>query len=164
MAQKRRSFVQRELRRNLREFASESRWYLLALLATYPSSLVLSRLLGGQNSYLRGFFEGAMLILVLAAIALLFLLHTEGLQQLAGARGEEATHDQLEQARRRGHIYGAVANVELDRADVDSIVITPRGVLAIETKWHFRKVEQRNLHYDLDAARRAAQKTAFGSS
>lgn len=118
MAQKRRSFVQRELRRNLREFASERRWHLLALLATYPCSLVLSRLLGGQNSYPRGFFEGAMLILVLAAIALLFLLHTEGLQQLAGAKGEEATHDQLEKARRRGHTCATVANVdELSCAD-----------------------------------------------
>lgn len=107
---------------------------------------------------MRGFAEGAMLVMVLSSIGMLFLLHTEGLQQLAGAHGEGFTATQLAKAKKHGYVWGAVANVELADGDIDSIVLAPRGVIAIDSKWRFRDLDRRYLNADLEKARKAARK------
>lgn len=152
------SYARRQLRRTAREFLVDNRGPLLILLASYPVGMALSRLLGDTPSYVRGFLEGGLLVLVLSAAVFLFLLHTEGLQQLAGAQGEDLMEGQLEKARKRGHVWGAVRNVEVGGSDVDSIVVTPGGVLALEAKWKFRRLDRRWLPADLEKAERGARK------
>lgn len=155
---KRLSYPRRALRLTFREFVSEHRRPLAVMVGAYVGSMALARLLGAHG-YWHGFAAGAELVLILATIGLLFLLHTEGIQQLAGARGESMTQQQLATARKRGYVWDAVHNIELERGDIDSIVLAPHGVLAIETRWKFRNVDRRFLQHDLDDAASAASRT-----
>ncbi len=66
---------------------------------------------------------------------------------------------QLQKARKRGYIWGFVRNLELAHGDVDNIVITPRGVIALDSKWKFRALDRRRLGVDLEKAQKAARRT-----
>ncbi len=99
-----------------------------------------------------------MAILFPAIVFFAFVIHTGGLHQLVGAFGEDNTNDELKKATKRGHIWGHVRNVELDRSDIDHIVVAPGRIFAIETKWHVRNADARTLASDALQAQRSARK------
>jgi hypothetical protein len=155
----RQSFVRRQLRANLRAFLALNRWPLLLLLGLLAGSAALTRPLGGSE-YQQGLVDGLILMFGLSGVGLLFLMHTEGLQQLGGAWGEDQTAEILKAARKRGHIWGSVDNIDLGGYDIDHVAFTPGGVLALETKWKFRELGRgRWLNNDLHQAGRNAEKT-----
>lgn len=154
----RQSFVRRQLRANLRTFLALNRWPLLLLLGLLAGCAALTRPLGGSE-YQQGLVDGLILMLGLSGVGLLFLMHTEGLQQLGGAWGEERTAEILKTARKRGHVWGWVDNIDLGGYDIDHIALAPGGVLALETKWKFRELGRgRWLNNDLHQAARNAEK------
>lgn len=154
---KRRSFVRRKLGAGLRDFVKQNVWPICALAALYLSAVGLSLLLGGRG-YWAGFAAGAELVSFIAAFLLLFLLHTGAVDQVAGAYGETRTTEELEKARKAGSIHGAVHNIELAEGDIDSVVFTPAGILALETKWRTRELDRRWLRRDVAQAQRSADK------
>lgn len=157
-AMTRQSFARRQFRRNLRTFLITNRWPLLLLAAMLIGCAALARLLGA-GAYQQGLVDGLLAMLWVAGTMQLFFMHTEGLQQLAGAWGEERTSEILDLARKRGHVWGAVHNIDMGGYDLDHVAFTPGGVLALESKWKFRELGRgRWLNGDLHQASRNAQK------
>lgn len=82
-----------------------------------------------------------------------FLAHDqEAIRHVRGAWGEENTSETLKQAQRKKLIWGWVDTLDLQRGDIDHLVVTRSGgVVAIDSKW-------RNEIHDhaaiLDGARR----------
>ncbi|MGB8649290.1 MAG: nuclease-related domain-containing protein [Mycobacteriales bacterium] len=89
------------------------------------------------RGWTEGFIDGLLVAAMVAALGLVFLLSAGGAMLLGGAWGEEATRETLKTAQKEGHIWGAVHNIELGKADIDHIVVAPSGVYALETKWRF---------------------------
>ena len=143
---------------NLRHFLLGNRWPLLMLALLLAACAAVGRLLGA-SAYQQGLVDGVLATLWVAGTALLFLMHTEGLQELGGAWGEERTAEVLDRGRKRGHLWGALNNLDMGGFDIDHIAFTPSGVLALESKWKFRELGRgRWLNGDLHQTTRNAQK------
>jgi hypothetical protein len=155
---KRRSFARRRLTAVFIQFLGDNKLPIAMLTGLYLVSVAIGKVLGGHG-YWQGFSNGFELAALIASFLLLFLMHTGALNQIAGAYGESRTQDELEKARRRGSVWGAVHNVELPDGDIDSIVFAPGGVLAIETKWQMRSLDRHWLERDVAQAQRGADKT-----
>ncbi|HWD79700.1 MAG TPA: NERD domain-containing protein [Kribbella sp.] len=123
---------------------------VIAAVGATPGSLIL-------HGYLRGLFQGAFAMGVLAAVGLLFLLHTGAWRELAGVNGEDGTRGELRIARRRRRIWGWIDNLEVQGGDVDHLVVTSAGVLVVDSKWHTSDLNDALLHADAAAAHRAAR-------
>jgi hypothetical protein len=59
-----------------------------------------------MDGYLRGLYQATTLMLFLAMVGLVFLVQTEGLSQLVGGWGEDATRAEIDAARKRGQLWG----------------------------------------------------------
>lgn len=153
----RRSFVKRQLTTVFRQFVADNKLPIALMIAIYLGTVAVGRLLGGRG-YWQGFSNGFMLAGVIGSFLVLFLLHTGGLNQVAGAYGETRTQEELEKARKAGVVWGAVHNVELSDGDIDSVVLAPGGVLALETKWMMRELNRQWLARDIAQAQRGANK------
>lgn len=154
----RQTYARRKFRANLRHFLLRNRWPLLVLAVLLAGCAALGRLLGA-SAYQQGLVDGVLAMLWVAGTALLFLMHTEGLQELGGAWGEERTAEVLDRGRKRGHLWGALHNLDMGGYDIDHIAFTPGGVLALESKWKFRELGRgRWLNGDLHQTTRNAQK------
>ncbi len=58
------------------------------------------------------------------------------IRQLRGAWGEDNTTSELKRARRKSLVWGWVDSVDLERGDLDHVVVTRRGgLLVIDSKW-----------------------------
>jgi hypothetical protein len=155
---KRHSYARRQMQITFRTYLAAN-WRPLILLALVLSAATLP-VYFTDHRWQQGFMTGVMATAFLSLTVLGFALHTEGLQQLAGAWGEDNTCAELDKARKRGHIWGAVHNIEFGGfGDIDHVVLTPGGVLALETKWKFRELARNWLHKDLRQASSAAGKT-----
>lgn len=155
---KRHSYARRQARQTFRGFVVANR----RLIAVFGVLLAISLvpIYRTDDSWWQGFLTGIIALAFLGSLALGFAVHTEGLQQLAGAWGEDNTRTELDKARKRGHIWGAVHNIEFGGfGDIDHVVLAPGGVLALETKWKFRNLARAWLHKDLRQASAAAAKT-----
>lgn len=156
---KRVSFPRWLFRQRLRRFLL-SNWLVLVGFAAVcaigvaPLSLVFS-------GFVLGFVHGAVAVFIVSAVGLLFLLYTGSTRQLSGAYGEDNTRDVLQRAKRHRHVWGWIDNVEVQHGDVDHLVLTPSGVLAIDSKWHAVRVDDTVLHTDAAAARVAARRAGL---
>lgn len=75
----------------------------------------------------------ALLLLVQSAF---FAHEREAVNQLRGAWGEDNTRSELQRAKRKGHVWGWVDSIQLERSDIDHLVVTKRGgLVAIDSKW-----------------------------
>jgi hypothetical protein len=97
----------------------------------------------GSPAYVTGFVHAFVVMALLAIFGLAFLLEGNGALLLAGMYGEEYTREELRAASKRGYVWGAVHNTEVGPQDIDHLVLTPAGVLALETKWRFRRADDR---------------------
>lgn len=92
-----------------------------------------------------------------AIVAFAFLLNGDASFLIAGALGERHTEDELEAAQKAGHVWSFIRNVEAGGRDVDHILLTPSGVLALETKWRFRGADAGYLAWAAGKAQEAAR-------
>lgn len=154
----RQTYARRRFRANVRSFLLRNIWPLLLLAVLVIGCAAMSRPLGA-SAYQQGLVDGLLAMLWVATIALLFLMHTEGLQELGGAWGEERTAEVLDKGRKRGYLWGALNHLDMGGYDIDHIAFSPSGVLALESKWKFRELGRgRWLNGDLYQAARNAQK------
>lgn len=154
----RQTYARRKFRANLRRFLARNIWPLLLLAVLVTGCAALSRPLGA-SAYQQGLVDGLLAMLWVAGTALLFLMHTEGLQELGGAWGEERTAEVLDKGRKRGDLWGALHQLDMGGYDIDHIAFAPSGVLALESKWKFRELGRgRWLNGDLHQAERNAHK------
>jgi hypothetical protein len=152
---RRRSYARRQFSDRLFAFLRGNWRVLLAFVACCAVSVIpVSMFLSG---YLLGLLHGAMTVAAVAAIGLLFLLYTGSSRELSGAYGEDNTRDVLRVAKRRRHVWGWVDNIEVQGGDVDHLVVTPAGILAIDSKWHGTDLTDTVLRTDIAAATRAAR-------
>lgn len=87
--------------------------------------------------YVLGAIHAAMFVAVGASLAITFLVQ-EGtaIHQLRGAWGEEFTRDELKKARRKKLVWGWADSIDLQRGDIDHLVVTRNGgVVALDSKW-----------------------------
>lgn len=88
--------------------------------------------------YVVGLITGVLLTASVAIVGFAFLLNGDATFLIAGAMGEGQTQEVLDEAREQGLIWSSVANIEVSRRDVDHLVLTPAGVLALETRWRVK--------------------------
>lgn len=79
--------MRRKLAALAKQFVSDNKIPVLMLVGLYLLVVLLGRLLGGHGYY-QGFSNGFLLALLIAVFALLFLLHTGEINQVAGAYGD----------------------------------------------------------------------------
>jgi len=107
--------------------------------------------------FIVGLITGFFVTAVVAVVGFAFLFNGDGAFLIAGALGESHTEDELVAAKMAGNIWGAVPNVEVSKRDVDHIVLTPSGVLAVQSKWRFKGADQRYLAWAVNKAQAAAR-------
>jgi len=154
----RKSYVQRQLDRELRRFL-RTKWRVILSSVAMTVAVCVVPLSIGTPPYVTGLLHASMAMSLLGIVGLAFLLSGSAMHLLAGSYGEAYTQDALAVACTRGHIWHAVHNVELGGADIDSIILAPAGVLAIETKWRFGSPDDRWLDQAAAQADRNARKT-----
>ena len=110
------------------------------------------------DGYLLGLAQGLSAAFVFGAVHLLQLGASGSMNQLTGAWGEDMTRDVLSTARQRRWIHGHVDNIEVQGGDIDHLVATSRGWLAIDSKWHGASARRSVIIGDAASARRAAWK------
>lgn len=159
MSRKRMSHVRRQLRSKWLQFLRQRGAFLLI-----PGALLVgmgAALTWVMDGYLLGLAHG----LLVAAFALMtwtvLLLATGTTFQLSGAWGEDATRDELRIAKRKGLIFGSIDNVELRDGDVDHLVVTATGVVAIDSKWHSHGISDARAAQDAAAASRSGRRAAL---
>jgi hypothetical protein len=113
------------------------------------------------STFVSGFSIGAMVTLLVCFVWYLFLMGTGSVLTLAGIWAERFTDEELKTARKRGYIWGSVANIELGGFDIDHLVIAPGGTFALETKSHMARLDRARRAADLQQARDAARKASL---
>ena len=100
--------------------------------------------------------------LILGTVSTLITLAATGIDDpvMRGDAAEGWTRDALAKLG-----WPTVHTLQFENRDVDHVVVAPSGVLAVETKYHFKTQDRRQLskqrHAGLDAARAAARKVTL---
>lgn len=130
----RNAYARRKLRAEMKGFA-KSEWRTLAMvLAVCVLVLISTRLLG---PYARGLFQGCFVMLVVGFLIFGFAVRTQAWNMLCGAWAEDYTREEVSKARQAGHVWDQVSSIEVGKSDIDHVVITPSGILMLESKWSF---------------------------
>lgn len=153
------SFPRRVLRRGFWRWARNN---LKAIgLVTFGFVLLTAVVtLVDPSSYGRGLTQGALVTAFVAAVWLMYLMTSGAVYELGGAWGEDNTRTELNSARRRGLIWGAVHNIEVAGVDIDHLVLAPAGAIAMDSKWHFGELQRWALDRDVARAVEGAGKAA----
>lgn len=156
----RRSYARRRLRKSFWAFVRETKQVVIVFTAAVL--LVIGyTVLAEPSPFLRGLIIGVVATALLAAFLIMFLVTSGNALTLAGAWAEDFVNDEIKKARKRGHVWGAVPNIEVGGFDVDHLVIAPGGVFAVETKAHTRRITRATANADLEQAREAARKAGL---
>lgn len=157
MGKRRRSFAERELRRELSRFLSLNRRLLLQSTGVAAVTCVVPVAMGSPG-YTTGFVHAFVGTALLAIFAFAFLFAGGGALVVAGTYGEAYTQKEIEKALKLGRVWGAVHNIELGSLDIDHLVLSPGGVLVLETKWRFKGADRRWLAAAVGQAESSARK------
>lgn len=150
-----RAYARQQLRRDFRIFLRTNARIVLALAAGAAALTAFEALI--FRGVALGFIAGVIVTLLASALGVTFLMHGSGFYRLAGAWAEEFTRDELKKALRRGDVWSVVNGVRVGGQDVDHLVLAPRGIFAMDSKWHFR-YDVDYLQVDVEKAERAASK------
>jgi hypothetical protein len=110
-----------------------------------------------MSGYLLGMAHGVLAASYLWIVRMTFAAAGHS-SRLYGQWGEQNSRDALRSARRRRYIYGFLDNLEIQGGDVDHLVLTPGGVLALDSKWHGQDITTATLERDRDRAVAAARR------
>src|SRR3954453_7939927 len=113
-----------------------------------------------QRTYLGGLACGVRLAGFVAVVSWTYLTVGDGARYLHGAWAEDWTREELQAAVKRGDAWQVVDNIQLQGGDIDHVLITPRGVLAIETKYYGREGRARYVAEHAGQAKRSARRVA----
>lgn len=150
-----RTFARQRLRRDFRAFLRTNVRIVVGLAVGAATLVAFEALI--FHGVVLGFIAGVVLTLLVSAFFLTFLMHGSGFYRLAGAWGEEFTRDELKKGVRRKDVWSVVNGVRVGDQDIDHLVITPAGIYALDSKWHFR-YDVDYLRLDVAKAQRAASK------
>ena len=150
-----RTFARQQFRRDLRIFLRTNIRIVLGLAAGAAALVAFEALF--FHGVLLGFIAGIVLTLLASAFFVTFLMHGSGFYRLAGAWAEEFTRDELKKALRRKDVWSVVNGVRIGEQDIDHLVLAPRGIFALDSKWHFR-YDIDYFRADVEKAERAASK------
>jgi hypothetical protein len=156
---RRHGYSRRAYRRDLRGFLSKNRWKLLLVFVGYAA--LMAAMAQWMHGYLLGLMHGVLITSVIGMVLLVHLAVSGTMNQLSGAWGEDNTRDTLRWATRRRLILGWVDNLEVDGGDVDHLVATSGGWIAMDSKWHSRSLDGRVVAQDADRATRAARRASL---
>jgi hypothetical protein len=119
----------------------------------------VAALLSSQlHGYWLGLCHGALAVAFVSTVLVLFLVNTSSTWQVAGAWGEDNTRSELRTATRLRLIWGCIDSIELADGDIDHLVVTRRGLLALDSKWHSKTMNREDIATDATRATRAARK------
>lgn len=155
----RHGYARRAYRRTLRRFLVRNRYGLLTLTAGYALIMVVLGLV--QDAYVLGLAQGAFTVAFVAMVLIGFMAATGSMWQMTGAWGEDNTRDVLRWAKRRGLVFGWVDNVEVEGGDVDHLVATSSGWIALDSKWHSVTLDGRVVARDAERTIKAARRAAL---
>lgn len=150
------SYVKRRLRSEVCRFLGVIKG-LLVRLALLTVFVCVVPVLVGTPGYETGLIQGLFITTILGMVMFAFMLNGDGAFLIAGALGESSTAEELDKAIKRGYVWSAVHNIEVGR-DVDHLVLSPSGVLALESKWRFRGADDRWLSWAAGEAAASASK------
>lgn len=114
-----------------------------------------------MHGYLLGLLQGVLATSALGIVLLAHLAVSGTMNQLSGAWGEDNTRDILGWAKRRRLIYGWIDNLEVQGGDVDHLVATSGGWIAIDSKWHSRTLDGDLVANDAARAASAARRASL---
>jgi len=156
----RRSYARRRLRKSFWVFVQETKQVAVVFLAAVV--LVAGyTVVAEPSAFLSGLIIGVVATALAAAFLIMFLVTSGSALTLAGAWAEDFVNDEIKKARKRGHVWGAVPNIEVGGFDVDHLVVAPGGIFAIETKAHTRRISRATASADLEQARESARKASL---
>jgi hypothetical protein len=150
------SYAKRALKAEWLRFIRSMRKELTQVVALI-AVVCLFELLLNTPRLIAGLLVGFLVTACAAMIGFAFLLSGDAAYLIAGALGEAHTAEELEAARKAGSIWSYVANVEASGRDVDHVVLTPSGVIAVETKWRFKGATEAWLRESAVKAESAAR-------
>ncbi len=156
MLRSRPSYPERRLRRLRKDFIALN-WKPLTAFGLLVAGAAIFQALFASG-YLLGFIQGATVAATVSMIGLVFLMQSGAIYPLAGIFGENNTRDILKGARRRNDIFDWLDNLEVVGGDVDHVVVTPAGVLALDSKWHLGPTGSAMLTRDTERAVAAARR------
>ncbi len=111
-----------------------------------------------MHGYWLGLAQGLLALVFTIFLSALLLTYSGAAWKLAGAWGESNTRDVLRVARRKGMIWGWVDTMKFSGTDIDHIVVTKMGLLALDSKWHARELDAATIHRDVKSAKSSAGK------
>jgi hypothetical protein len=151
---RRNSYPNRAIRRAARRYVSANLRGLLVVAGI--AAVVCVYLSLAFHGYVAGLSTGIFISSMTWMVGLSFLLVYGMTFQVSGALGESNTSDELRAARRRHQVFGFVDNLQTATGDVDHLVVSPAGLLVIDSKWHSHGLAHDRLERDADAAEASA--------
>lgn len=137
MSTTRQSYVQREIRGELRRFLTAARGLIVKTVALMAAVCAVPVLLHSP-AYFVGLIHGVVLVATPAIVTAGFLLSGDSALLIAGAYSESFTREEVAVAIKRGYVHRAVHNIEAGPpTDVDHLLLTPAGAIALESKRRF---------------------------
>lgn len=136
-----------------------NRAVLLVMLLGYSGLMALMAFTSG--GYFRGLAHGFLTATFGGMLLTAFVTTTGTIGQVVGAWGEDNTRDILKWARNRRLVHGWIDNVEVQGGDIDHLVATRTGWIAIDSKWHSRSFDAELIAQDAERAKRAARRASL---
>jgi hypothetical protein len=134
---------------------NENRRFFAQLAGIFLAAAVIVNLpIVPGSAYSRGGATG-MLITAFCWLAAWAAWVSSGLAfRIQGTFAEQTVTETMRKSR---HVYDVIASLKFGREDVDQVLVSPSGVVAVETKWRSRPPSEQQIEADADQASRAAR-------
>jgi hypothetical protein len=136
-------------------YLTDDRWRLAQLVAVFLGGIVLVNLpIVPGAAYARGGATAMLITALLWALSWVAWVSSGLAFRVQGTFAEETVTELL---RKSPNVFDVVASLKFGREDVDQVVVSPSGVIAVETKWRSRTPSAQQLSADADEAARKAR-------
>ena len=152
------NYPRQQLWRGARAYLREQRRDLLQ--GALVIGACLTAMAYWERSFLSGFLCGMLLTVFVAMVTWAYLTVGDGARYLHGAWAEDWTREELLAAVKRGDAWQVIDNIQLQDGDIDHVLITPGGLLAVETKYYGNGARARYVADHAQGARRSARRVA----
>ena len=152
-------YPRRAYRRAFWPWLVANRSVLLVMLLGYAGLMTL--LAFTSSGYFRGLTHGLLSATFVGMLMIGFVTSTGMIGHVVGAWGEDNTRDILKWARKRRLVHGWIDSVEVQGGDIDHLVATRTGWIAIDSKWHSRSFDAELIAQDAERAKRAARRASL---